>query len=128
MPLKKRSTTISSSSMSKDLPILLTIRHPFNSECPMPPPRLINNSYFPAHFFHFCVHFLLTSAISSSTTSVYFPCATSLFLKEGNKEPPILFYKCFYFLQISITIFYSKLIYRLQFIGIFLNSPDVNRT
>lgn len=28
----------------------------------MPPPRLINNSYFPAHFFRFCVHFLLTSA------------------------------------------------------------------
>lgn len=27
-----------------------------------PPPRLINNSYFPAHFFRFCVHFLLTSA------------------------------------------------------------------
>lgn len=26
------------------------------------PPRLINNSYFPAHFFRFCVHFLLTSA------------------------------------------------------------------
>lgn len=27
------------------------------------PPRLINNSYFPAHFFRFCVHFLLTSAL-----------------------------------------------------------------
>lgn len=65
--------------------------------------------------------------ISSSTTSVYFPCAISLFLKEGNKEPPILFYKVFNFLQIGIAVFYSKLIYRLQLIRIFLNSPDFNR-
>ena len=47
--------------------------------------------------------------------------------KEGNKEPPILFYKVFNFLQIGIAIFYSKLIYRLQLIRIFLNSPDFNR-
>ena len=34
----------------------------------MPPPCLINNSYFPAHFFRFCVHFLLTSAEHRRTT------------------------------------------------------------
>ena len=37
--------------------------------------------------------YFLIFIISSSTASVYFACAISLFLKERNKEPPILFYK-----------------------------------
>ena len=71
--------------------------------------------------------YFLIFIISSSTASVYFACAISLFLKERNKEPPILFYKVFNFLQIGIAVFCSKLIHRLQFVGIFLNSPDFNR-
>ena len=71
--------------------------------------------------------YFLIFIISSSTASVYFACAISLFLKERNKEPPILFYKVFNFLQIGIAVFCSKLIHRLQFVGIFLNSSDFNR-
>lgn len=67
--------------------------------------------------------YFLIFIISSSTASVYFACAISLFLKERNKEPPILFYKVFNFLQIGIAVFCSKLIHRLQFVGIFSILP-----